>query len=798
MIPKKVICPKCGCKIEVATYRKFVKCPNCSEKSPFEGFEYELIFPGSSMYASVDLWTDCPVCRSRNMFFDRSRKMWECPDCKYTITSRDKNSGVFWFCDDCEAYLNVQPGFDTKSGRWVCTECGYENDVTSDNIIFGDERFGDIRANFKKAMSKAGEIGSKVEKSLNEAKDKVTPVAGKAAGEVAKQSKKVAGEVAKQSKKAASAIGAKAQEVKEAREQRKQNKVTVVQLPESSMRLLLPHGYEKVKKTKALREFVKDTAEVFEGYRKTVASSDNIVMIFKTTDENAMGYNDAEGLIDSIHQCMTDTQGLVEVKSGETARGYKYIYSIVKNLSPETAGGVRYFLRLNLFYDEEIVEINADFTEIGTTGKRNALGFQLAKSTGLAELTSEGFKGWFKDPYDPEYNKGRLMNLSEKEGLDGLFPEHPLSQVREFLLAVLKDELIDAARENEILKTDQSTTEEEQSKTEEEKREILLKLFEDCCRRKTYRIDEDIIIGKPEREIKSIRSELDNTESTENSIKGKFEKKKDSLDDRLKQVVTEYNAAYTVMNDHGTKLFNQRERAIDLLDNVENLINSIANHPKEFDSDIAEIKLSKKEFRDVCDFAREELAAAQRSAVGAGAGVAGGVAVVSLAPSAAMWIATTFGTASTGTAISTLSGAAATNAALAWLGGGALAAGGSGMAAGEALLALAGPVGWSIAGATLLTSVVLFANKKIKLDKEKKSEIESVLKNAEQLKETDGRLSALLDKTDGIRTGLNGQYTSAMMFFGKSFTDIPEDGQMLLGTIVNNAKALARSLGEGV
>ena len=60
--------------------------------------------------------------------------------------------------------------------------------------------------------------------------------------------------------------------------------------------------------------------------------------------------------------------------------------------------------------------------------------------------------------------------------------------------------------------------------------------------------------------------------------------------------------------------------------------------------------------------------------------------------------------ASTGTVISTLSGAAATNAALAWLGGGALAAGGGGMAAGEAFLALAGPVGWAIAGVALLVS----------------------------------------------------------------------------------------------
>ena len=66
----------------------------------------------------------------------------------------------------------------------------------------------------------------------------------------------------------------------------------------------------------------------------------------------------------------------------------------------------------------------------------------------------------------------------------------------------------------------------------------------------------------------------------------------------------------------------------------------------------------------------------------AGAGL--GVAVVTMGPTVAMGVATTFGVASTGTAISTLSGAAATNAALAWLGGGALAAGGGGMAAGEA------------------------------------------------------------------------------------------------------------------
>ncbi|MGW8444460.1 hypothetical protein ACWGXJ_26515 [Paenibacillus sp. S33] len=43
--------------------------------------------------------------------------------------------------------------------------------------------------------------------------------------------------------------------------------------------------------------------------------------------------------------------------------------------------------------------------------------------------------------------------------------------------------------------------------------------------------------------------------------------------------------------------------------------------------------------------------------------------VAAFGPTVALAIATTFGTASTGTAIATLSGAAATNAALAWLWG---------------------------------------------------------------------------------------------------------------------------------
>lgn len=42
---------------------------------------------------------------------------------------------IDWYCDSCDAYLNRQSGFTTITGSWVCSKCGYENDVTDNNIL---------------------------------------------------------------------------------------------------------------------------------------------------------------------------------------------------------------------------------------------------------------------------------------------------------------------------------------------------------------------------------------------------------------------------------------------------------------------------------------------------------------------------------------------------------------------------------------------------------------------------------------------------------------------------------------
>ena len=281
-------------------------------------------------------------------------------------------------------------------------------------------------------------------------------------------------------------------------------------------------------------------------------------------------------------------------------------------------------------------------------------------------------------------------------------------------------------------------------------------------------------------------------------LKEDIEEKITELDRMLKSSITEYNDTYTLMNDKGVKLFIERTRSVDTISFVENLVNSIANRPKSFDSEFEEIRMNRDSFKDTCDFGERELQAAREAAGGAGAGIAAGASVAFMAPTAAMWVATTFRTASTGVAISTLSGAAANSAALAWLGGGALSVGGGGMAAGNALLAMAGPVGWTVAGATLLTSILLFSKKKAKLNKQKNEEIEKVKKNTEKIREIDAQLNEILTQTVNVRNGLNGSFASCMDLFGKDYMSFSDEQKRELGALVNQSKTLSAMLKQTI
>ncbi|MBR0404566.1 MAG: hypothetical protein IJI68_05110 [Eggerthellaceae bacterium] len=119
--------------------------------------------------------------------------------------------------------------------------------------------------------------------------------------------------------------------------------------------------------------------------------------------------------------------------------GKPYVYTIVKNLlmDGEICKGALYILSMDIAADDGATHFQGQFEEIGTTGMRDALIGELCRREGLITITDEGMQGWNEDPYDPEWKRGALMNLSEKADYDGMFPEHPLTLARAFADCVL-------------------------------------------------------------------------------------------------------------------------------------------------------------------------------------------------------------------------------------------------------------------------------------------------------------------------------------------------------------------------
>lgn len=251
-----------------------------------------------------------------------------------------------------------------------------------------------------------------------------------------------------------------------------------------------------------------------------------------------------------------------------------------------------------------------------------------------------------------------------------------------------------------------------------------------------------------------------------------------------------YNETYVKMQSEGENLYRIRQKSLDLIEKVESLINSIANSPKDFEVKLDSIREERLKFRKTEEYAREAYDNAVKSGVSMAAGIAGGAAVASMAPSVAMWVATTFGTASTGTAISALHGAVATKAALAWLGGGALAAGGGGIAAGKALLALAGPIGWSIAGVATGASALFITSKNKATAQEAMDQAKEITKAGAYLNETCAKIQALSEETSQIYYPLSSFHAEMGKFVGADYTMLDNEQKKKLGTLVNNALTL--------
>ncbi len=48
-------------------------------------------------------------------------------------------SKIDWYCDNCDAYLNDQTGFNANCESWECEECGHVNQIDESEILWEDD-----------------------------------------------------------------------------------------------------------------------------------------------------------------------------------------------------------------------------------------------------------------------------------------------------------------------------------------------------------------------------------------------------------------------------------------------------------------------------------------------------------------------------------------------------------------------------------------------------------------------------------------------------------------------------------
>ena len=168
-------------------------------------------------------------------------------------------------------------------------------------------------------------------------------------------------------------------------------------------------------------------------YGSATSSSETFIQAFPIPYSSAMDFGNSQSIIDGIHNSLADNQALIEVNTGMTRRSYHYAFSIIKTKMEQ---GVQYFLLLQIMYGHVVLNIKAFFSEKGMTGIRDATVWELKCREGVVSHNDDS--QWAYDPYDKDYNHSYQMNLSEKEEYDKMFPEHPLTQCREFAKYVIE------------------------------------------------------------------------------------------------------------------------------------------------------------------------------------------------------------------------------------------------------------------------------------------------------------------------------------------------------------------------
>ena len=267
----------------------------------------------------------------------------------------------------------------------------------------------------------------------------------------------------------------------------------------------------------------------------------------------------------------------------------------------------------------------------------------------------------------------------------------------------------------------------------------------------------------------------------------------------LEQANGKYTLVFKRTMGDLSRLFQSRQRAIRTIRNIERYMIQLANRPREYDTRINQVKMRYIAFENqIEELRRQERELdhySQKGGDGALAGAVAGSTVAVFGPTAALAAATTFGVTSTGTAIATLSGAAATSAALAWLGGGAIFGLGS-VAAGQAVLAAIGPIGWAVGAASLGAGFLTTAIKNKELAEKAENAARVIIRETERIKEVDAQVLSWNKETIRLSNELTKKL--AKLRIKKDYAQFTRDDQHELMILMNMTEVLSKKIQETI
>lgn len=304
------------------------------------------------------------------------------------------------------------------------------------------------------------------------------------------------------------------------------------------------------------------------------------------------------------------------------------------------------------------------------------------------------------------------------------------------------------------------------------------------------------------------------------------QKEKDRQFNALRAICQEYIANREKLTKKAQSLYDKRKTYLKTIQSIDSQLSSISNLPKWCKVEIDESLELVKDFQLAVEYEKSPVEfaqlkdqsgrtadymkkggkedAASRKADKATvtfmtAGGAAGIATAAFGSTAAMSLATTLGTTSTGVAISTLSGAAATNAALAWLGGGAAAAGGAGIAGGNLILAMFGPIGISIAGVSAAVGIGIIRKRNSNDAKKAEAEKENIKRDNKILKGMIAELEAIRNRSTTLaKDKLNPSLQWLEEVEPKDYKKWTKEQKHELEVLVNNVSNMAQLINQRV